>query len=314
MFTSTTRAAAVSVASNALLIVLKLTVGLLTGAVSILAEAIHSALDLLAAVIAFFGLRAAGKPADREHPFGHGKFENVSGSIEAILIFVAAAWIIYEAVNRIVSGGEVALLGWGMAVMAFSMAANMLVSRHLFKTAKIHDSLALEADAQHLRTDVWTSGGVLLGLIAVHLTGFTILDPIIAIGVALLIVKAALDILKKSFGGIIDTGLPPEEEQIIVETLAGHRGELAGFHEIKTRKAGAQRFVELHLVMPRVASVAEAHRMCDHLEADLKRKLPRLEVSLHVEPCDEDCPECCDIECPGRDDGNSKSQAPDSKS
>jgi cation diffusion facilitator family transporter len=295
------RAAAVSVASNSLLIFLKVTVGLLTGAVSVLAEAIHSALDLVAAVIAFFGLRAAGKPADREHPFGHGKWENVSGSIEAVLIFIAAVWIIYEAVKRIIHGGEVELLGWGMAVMAVSVVANTLVSRHLFKTAKAHDSLALEADAQHLRTDVITSLGVLLGLAAVQLTGLVILDPIIAIGVALIIVKAAWDILLKSFGGIIDTGLPPEEEKIIVETLAEHRGELVGFHQIKTRKAGAQRFVELHLVMPRTNSVEAAHRMCDHLEEDLKRRLPRLEISLHVEPCADDCPDCA-VECGARQD------------
>jgi cation diffusion facilitator family transporter len=295
------RAAAVSVASNSLLIFLKVTVGFVTGSVSVLAEAIHSAIDLLAAVIAFFGLRAAGKPADREHPFGHGKWENVSGSIEAVLIFGAAVWIIYEAIGRIVHGGEVELLGWGMAVMAVSVIANIFVSRHLFKTAKIHDSLALEADAQHLRTDVITSLGVLLGLAAVQLTGLTVLDPIIAIGVALIIVKAAWDILKKSFGGIIDTGLPPEEEKVIVDTLAEHRGELVGFHQIRTRKSGAQRFVELHLVMPRTISVEEAHRMCDHLEADLKQRLPRLEISLHVEPCADDCPDCA-VECGARHD------------
>ena len=305
------RAAAVSVASNSLLIFLKVTVGLVTGAVSVLAEAIHSAIDLLAAVIAFFGLRAAGKPADREHPFGHGKWENVSGSIEAVLIFGAAVWIIYEAIGRIIHGGEVELLGWGMAVMAVSVVANMLVSRHLFKTAKVHDSLALEADAQHLRTDVITSLGVLVGLAAVQITGLTILDPIIAIGVALIIVKAAFDILKKSFGGIIDTGLPPEEEKLIVDTLAEHRGELVGFHQIRTRKSGAQRFVELHLVMPRTISVEEAHRMCDHLEADLKQRLPRLEISLHVEPCADNCPECA-VECGARHE-NYKSQAPNSK-
>ncbi len=293
------RAAAVSVASNSMLIFLKVTVGFVTGSVSVLAEAIHSAIDLLAAVIAFFGLRAAGKPADREHPFGHGKWENVSGSIEAVLIFGAAVWIIYEAIGRIVHGGEVELLGWGMAVMAVSVISNIFVSRHLFKTAKIHDSLALEADAQHLRTDVITSLGVLLGLAAVQLTGLTVLDPIVAIGVALIIVKAAWDILQKSFGGIIDTGLPPEEEKIIVDTLAEHRGELVGFHQIRTRKSGAQRFVELHLVMPRTISVEEAHRMCDHLEADLRERLPRLEISLHVEPCADDCPDCA-VECGAR--------------
>ena len=293
------RVAAISVGSNSLLIILKLIVGLVTGSVSILAEAIHSSIDLLAAVIAFFGLRAAGKPADHEHQFGHGKWENVSGSVEAVLIFIAAVWIIFEAVKKILHGVEVELLGWGIAVMAVSVLVNTLVSRNLFKQAKIHDSIALEADGQHLRTDVITSLGVLLGLAAVQLTGIKILDPIVAIGVALIIVKAAWDILIKSFGGIIDTGLPPEEEKIIVETLAEHRGQLVGFHEIRTRKAGAQRFVELHLEMPGSASVEEAHQMCDHLEADLKKRLPRLEITLHVEPCSDKCG-TCDMTCESR--------------
>jgi cation diffusion facilitator family transporter len=301
---SPSRTAAVSVASNSLLIVLKLIVGLVTGSVSILAEAIHSSIDLLAAVIAFFGLRAAVKPADREHQFGHGKWENVSGSIEAVLIFVAAVWIIFEGVKKILHGVEVELLGWGIAVMAVSVVVNILVSRNLFKQAKIHDSIALEADGQHLRTDVITSLGVLMGLAAVQITGLKILDPIVAIGVALIIVKAAWDILRKSFGGIIDTGLPPEEEKIIVDTLAEHRGQLVNFHEIRTRKAGAQRFVELHLVMPATLSVGEAHGMCDHLEADLKRKLPRLEITVHVEPCEDEC-KGCDMVCKSRRDAAS---------
>ncbi|XUX00273.1 MAG: cation diffusion facilitator family transporter [Dehalogenimonas sp.] len=293
------RVAAISVGSNSLLIFLKLIVGFITGSVSILAEAIHSSIDLLAAIIAFFGLRAAGKPADREHQFGHGKWENVSGSVEAVLIFVAAIWIIYEAVKKIMHGVEVELLGWGIAVMAVSVIVNILVSRNLFKQAKVHDSIALEADGQHLRTDVITSLGVLVGLALVQFTGFKILDPIVAIGVAIIIVKAAWDILKKSFGGIIDTGLPPEEEKIIVDTLAEHKGQLVDFHEIRTRKSGAERFVDLHLVMPGALSVEEAHQMCDHLEADLKRRLPRLEITLHVEPCDDSC-KSCEMSCGAR--------------
>ncbi|APV45398.1 cation diffusion facilitator family transporter [Dehalogenimonas formicexedens] len=296
------RVAAISVGSNSLLIALKLVVGLVTGSVSILAEAIHSSIDLLAAVIAFFGLRAAGKPADREHPFGHGKWENVSGSVEAVLIFVAAIWIIYEAVKKIMHGVEVELLGWGIAVMAVSVIVNTLVSRNLFKQAKIHDSIALEADGQHLRTDVITSLGVLVGLALVQFTGLKILDPIIAIGVALIIVKAAWDILRKSFGGIIDTGLPPEEEKIIIDTLAEHKSQLVDFHEIRTRKSGAERFADLHLVMPGTLSVDEAHKMCDHLEADLKRRLPRLEITLHVEPCDDSC-KSCEMSCDSRRSG-----------
>ncbi|AKG54282.1 cobalt-zinc-cadmium resistance protein [Dehalogenimonas sp. WBC-2] len=299
MVHSKSRAAALSVGSNAVLFILKVTVGLATGAVSILAEAIHSALDLTAAVIAFFGVRAADKPADREHPFGHGKWENVSGTIEALLIFIAAAWIIYEAIKRIIHGAEVELLGWGMAVMLVSVIANTIVSRHLFKTAKATDSIALEADGQHLRTDIMTSAGVLTGLVLVQITGLKMLDPVVAIAVGLIIIKAAYDILKKSFGDIVDTGLPPEDEKIIVGILKEHRQQLAGFHGLRTRKAGAQRFAELHVVMPRDITVEKSHQICDHLESELKKRLPRLEITLHVEPCDDDCPEC-QVSCDSR--------------
>ncbi|MGI2336439.1 MAG: cation diffusion facilitator family transporter [Dehalogenimonas sp.] len=290
---SKSNTAAISITSNTVLIILKLVVGIMTGAVSVLAEAIHSALDLVAAIIAFFGVRAADKPADREHPFGHGKWENVSGTIEAVLIFIAAIWIIYEAINRIIHGGAVEMLGWGVAVMLISVIANTMVSRRLFKVAKATDSVALEADGQHLRTDVMTSAGVLVGLVLVQLTGLEILDPIIAIGVALIIIKAAYDILRKSFGGIVDTGLPDEENTVIAEIIEVHREKLAGFHGLRTRKAGSHRFAELHLVMPKYLSVDEAHRICDHLEEELKSKLPLLEITLHVEPCDDDnCPTC----------------------
>lgn len=299
MLTSKTRTAALSVGSNTVLIILKVTVGLATGAVSVLAEAIHSALDLIAAIIAFFGVRAADKPADREHPFGHGKWENVSGTVEALLIFIAAVWIIYEAVKRIIDGADVELLGWGMAVMLVSVIANTIVSRQLFKTAKATDSVALEADGQHLRTDIMTSAGVLAGLALVQITGLKILDPVVAIAVALIIIKAAYDILKKSFGGIVDTGLPPEDEKIINDIFKEHRQQLAGFHDLRTRKAGAQRFAELHVVMPRDITVEKSHQICDHLEADLKKRLPRLEITLHVEPCDDDCPEC-QVNCDSR--------------
>jgi cation diffusion facilitator family transporter len=294
------RTAAISVASNTVLIILKVVVGIMTGAVSILAEAIHSALDLVAAIIAFFGVRAADKPADQEHPFGHGKWENVSGTIEAVLIFIAAVWIIYEAVNRILHNAAVEMLGWGIAVMLVSVIANTLVSRRLFKVAKATDSVALEADGQHLRTDVMTSAGVLIGLALVQLTGLEILDPVIAIFVALIIIKAAYDILRKSFGSIVDTGLPDEEQAVIADIINAHREKLAGFHGLRTRKAGSQRFAELHLVMPRYLSVDEAHRVCDHLEEDLKSRLPMLEITLHVEPCeDENCPLCA-VTCPER--------------
>ena len=174
-------AAWVSVASNSLLVVLKFIAGILVGSVSIISEAIHSANDLLASFIALFAVKTSSKPPDKEHPFGHGKVENVSGTIEALLIFVAAFLIIKEAVERLFHGVEMQTLGWGLAVMGFSAILNLGVSEYLMYVAKKTNSIALEADAMHLRTDVYTSAGVFVGLLLIKLTCYTIIDPIAAI-------------------------------------------------------------------------------------------------------------------------------------
>ncbi|MDD3365060.1 MAG: cation diffusion facilitator family transporter, partial [Syntrophomonas sp.] len=193
------RVAALSIFSNITLVIFKLVAGIITGSVSVLSEAIHSSLDLLAAVIAFTSVRISGRPPDNEHRYGHGKYENISGTIEALLIFVAAIWILVEAYKKIIHGGEVQSLGIGVVVMAVASLANFLISNILMKVAIKTESVALEADAMHLRTDVYTSVGVLVGLGVISITKIQILDPIIAIGVALLITKAAWDITVKSF-------------------------------------------------------------------------------------------------------------------
>jgi len=297
MFRTKTGAAGLSVLSNTLLILLKLVAGILSGSVSIIAEAIHSSIDLLAALIAFVSLRIAGRPADREHPFGHGKVENVSGTIEAVLIFVAAIFIIYEAINRIIAGASVEYLGIGIAVMAISVVVNIIVSRHLLRIARDSDSIALEADARHLTADVYTSLGVMAGLVVVQVTGLNILDPIIAIGVSLFIMRAAYNLTRRAFPSLIDVKLPEEEEALIVSTMSEHMGALVSFHELRTRKAGSERHIELHMMMARDASIERAHSLCDHLEEDIMSRLPHAHVTIHVEPCDMECDTCPDS-CP----------------
>jgi cation diffusion facilitator family transporter len=295
LLSTKTSAAGLSVLSNTLLIVLKLTAGILSGSVSIIAEAIHSANDLIAALIAFFSIRMASKPADKQHPYGHGKVENISGTIEALLIFLAAGFIIYEAVDRIVNKTEVEWLWLGIGVMAVSAVVNIFVSRHLLRVARKHDSIALEADGRHLTVDVYTSAGVALGLVLVQVTGLNILDPIIAIGVALLILKMAYTLTKKAFPPLIDSKLPENEERLVMEAVEEHigpLGEAVGYHELRTRKSGSERYIELHLVMAGDSSVEQAHVLCEHLEDDIKSKLPNAHVTIHVEPCDQQCDEC----------------------
>ncbi len=273
--------ARLSVASNTLLIVLKLIAGLMSGSVSIISEAIHSMMDLLAAVIAFFAVRISDNPADERHPYGHGKFENVSGVIEAFLIFVAAVWIIIEAVQKLMSKEDSEFLGVGIAVMFISAMVNIFVSRRLYKVAKETDSMALEADALHLKTDVLTSLGVAIGLSLIYITGIQILDPIIAILVALMIMRESYFLLIRAYRPLLDTALDKEDLEII-ETL--FKKNNVEYHDLKTRKSGNYKFVEFHLELNPEAKIVDAHNRCDEIEDLLKSKLDHLTVTIHVEP------------------------------
>jgi cation diffusion facilitator family transporter len=283
------KTARLSVVSNAGLVILKFTVGFAVGSVSIISEAIHSSMDLLAAVIAFFAVRKSSEPPDSVHEFGHGKFEDFSGLIEAVLIFVAAAIIIWEAARKLLGHGgpELSedLLLIGIGVMAVSAIVNWVVSHRLMTVAKQTESIALESDAWHLRTDVYTSVGVMLGLILIRVTGITSIDSLFAIGVALVIIKAAYDLTRRSVADLMDQSLPVKDETRIKEIVCGHSSEYAGFHDLKTRRSGPEIFIDLHLVMPGNISVEQSHDLADHLEADLKVEYPRAYVTIHIEPC-----------------------------
>ena len=285
--------AALSIASNSLLVLLKLAVGLTIGSVSVLSEALHSGIDLLAAVMAFFAVRSSAQPPDDRHTFGHGKVESLSGFVEAILIFVAAILIVTEAARKMAEGTHLETVDLGIGVMVVSALVNTLVSRKLLKVAKATDSVALEADGWHLTTDVLTSAGVALGLVAVRLTGVSALDPLIAIGVAIFICKAAYDITRRSLMDLLDTSLPQEEQSQILAALDEHKGELVGYHRVRSRKAGGQRHVDFHLVVRRDATVQQSHNLCNHLERHLRSSLgPRASLNIHVEPCRGRCEQC----------------------
>lgn len=282
----------VSIISNTSLILLKLIAGFITGSVSLIAEAIHSIMDLVASIVAYISVRVSDKPADEKHQFGHGKAENISGVIEGLLILVAAGLIVNEAIHRIITGANLEIVEVGIAVMGVCIVVNLLVSRYLHKVSRATDSVALEADALHLSTDVWTMSGVFLGLIIVRLTGLNIIDPIIAMIVALLIVKAAIDIIRKSFGGLMDVSLPEKELAAIESCLLQHKDKIVEFHKLRTRKAGSMRHIDLHLVIPKNIHVDKAHSLCDHLEKDIEKILNNAEVYIHVEPCAGACKRC----------------------
>jgi cation diffusion facilitator family transporter len=276
-------AAFFSVLSNTTLVVLKVIAGIMMGSVSVLSEAIHSGIDLIASLVAFVSIKESNKPADHDHPYGHGKFENISGFFEAILIFLAAGIIIYEAVKKLIAPPEVEQVDWGIAVMLISVIVNIFVSRLLFKVAKKEDSIALEADAMHLSVDIFTSVGVLAGLIVIKITGLKILDPIIALCVATLILRASWDLTRKSLRDLADKSLPHEELELIRTTLKNYSG-VREFHRLRTRKTGKQKEIDFHLLVDGSLTICDAHLLCDKIEQDLKSKLEHTYVVIHVEP------------------------------
>ena len=298
------RVARLSVGSNTLLVILKLAVGLAIGSVAIVAEAVHSGIDLVAAVIAYFAVRASARPPDAEHEFGHGSYEDLSGLIEGALILVAAALIVYEAVGKLLEGGEPfepVQLAAGVAVMGVSCAVNWYVSGRLMRVAKRTESIALESDAWHLRTDVYTSLGVFAGLIALYLTGIVALDALIALAVALVIVRAGYDLMRRASGNLVDQRLPEDEEQRIRAIIDSHGNNIAEFHDLRTRRSGPDRFVDLHLCVAHSLTVEESHALADRLEAEIEAALPRCSATIHVEPCTGSCDACgtfCTVRTP----------------
>jgi cation diffusion facilitator family transporter len=287
--------AKLSVASNSCLLVLKLFFGFYMGSVSVIAEGVHSGMDLLAAAIATIAVYRSAKPADEDHAYGHGKYEAISGTAEAMLIFVAAIIIVYEAVYKMVHPGELELLEWGMLVMLISVIVNIGVSRTLMKVAKETDSMALEADALHLSTDVWTSVGVLVGLVLIRITNIFVLDPIVAIAVAVLIMKAAYDLTKRTFDDLTDKRIPEEEEKIVRDILKEHDHVIHDFHKLRTRMSGPDRHIDLHIVVSKYLGLEEVHNLCDHIENEIKAAISNAHVLIHCEPCDGEC-EICDEE------------------
>jgi cation diffusion facilitator family transporter len=278
-------AAAVSIASNSLLIALKLAAAAITGSVAILSEALHSGIDLIASVIAFISVRRADEPPDVEHPYGHEKVESVAASIEGMLIVVGAGVIIYEAAHRLAIGAEVESLGFGIAVIAFSAVANGCVALFLRRQAQRHSSPALASDSAHLGTDALTSVGVLLGLIAVDATGAEAIDSAVAIAVAGVIVVAGVRILRRSAGALVDEAPPPEEMDQIEAAIARVRPpEMVGYHKLRARVAGNRRYIDMHAQFRTGTSLERAHSLAHQLRDAIEGELRDAEVLIHVEP------------------------------
>jgi cation diffusion facilitator family transporter len=280
-----TPAALLSIASNSALILLKVVAGALTGSVAILSEATHSAIDLVASIVAYFSVRKAEEPADEDHRYGHEKVENLAAAIEGMLILVGSAVIAFQAVRHLIDQTEVQRLGIGIAVIGVSMVANLFVSTFIARRARETDSAALEGDAAHLRTDALTSGGVLIALVLVQITGATWIDPVVALVVAAAIVTSGVRIINRSTRVLVDEALPADEMEAIHQAVFefGPRGVVA-FHNLRTRRAGARRYIDLHVQFGHGTTLEAAHATAHELQDAIRGRLRNADILIHIEP------------------------------
>jgi cation diffusion facilitator family transporter len=276
-----------SVAAALATIALKTWAWRLTGSVGLLSDAMESGVNLVAALGAFWALSLAAKPADRSHPYGHFKAEYFSSGLESVLIVVAALAIIQAAVGHLLQPPPLEQLGIGLAVSLLATAINGLVAWLLLKAARRFHSITLRADAHHLLSDVWTSLGVVLGIGLVKVTGLTILDPLIAIAVALNILVTGWKLLRETASGLLDRSLPEHEQQQLEQLLASRESGEVRFHALRTRVAGSRRFVSLHVLVPGHWSVQRGHELCEQLEQEIATTLTRTDVLTHLEPIED---------------------------
>lgn len=278
------KVAFLSILSNTMLIIFKVIAGLLSGSVSIISEAIHSGMDLIASVVAFLSVKHSAKPADNKHPYGHGKIENISGMVEGLLIFIAAGMIIFEAVKKIFEPAEIEKATVAIVVMVVSALINLAVSRKLYKVSQEEDSMALEADALHLKTDVYTSLGVGIGILLIKITGLLILDSIVAILVALLIIKEAWELSKNAFDYLLDARLSDEEEAEIEKVIKEHKHQFIDYHKLKTRKSGNMKHIDFHVTVDPNLTVNETHDIVGSIKKNMNDKFKNIRINIHIDP------------------------------
>lgn len=287
-------AARVSIAAASGLAILKLVTGVLTGSLAVLSSAVDSLLDILMSGVNFMAIRHAEQPADDRHPYGHGKFETIATTFQALVIAASGGWICIEAIHRLQTGRVVEKPLGGIVVMIVSLAASWFVARFLRRVARATDSSALEADSLHFAMDVYTNLALLLGLIALTWLKLPWLDPVMSLLVAGYILTEAFRLLRQGLRDLLDEQLPDSLRTEIEALIESHRGELFDYHNLRTRRAGSQKLIDFHLTVCKHLSVDEAHAITDYLETRIADKIRGSDVTIHIEPCRL-------AECPGRD-------------
>ena len=285
------RAAGWSITTALTLGAAKLAVGLATGSMAVIASAVDSLLDILMSGVNFLAIRQAEQPADSGHPFGHGKYETVATLVQALIITASGAWILYEAIRRLRVGAELTRVGGGIGILIVAAVVSWIISRYLRRVALETDSSALRADSLHFAMDVYTNLALMVGLVAVALLQAPWLDPVLSILVALYILHEALQLIRHGLRDILDVQLPEPMQAEITRLIEAHKGELVGFHNLRTRRAGSQKIMDFHLTVCKELTVEEAHAVTDRLEEQIRKQIPNADVIIHIEPCRRpDCP------------------------
>lgn len=278
------RCALISIAASVALIALKLTFGIITNSVSILASAVDSFLDLSASSVNYFSIRKSVKPADTEHKFGHGKAEGLAGLFQCFIIGVSSLYLIYLSFERIIGGAELRSLNIGIAVIGFSIVASLLLARYIQKVANETDSIALKADSLHFRVDVYVNFGIVLGLIIIKVTGSELIDPLISLVLAGVILWTAKDIVVQSIDILMDRELPEQIVADIEEVIFKYRPEVKSYHKMRTRNAGSKKFIEFHLVLDHTLSFVRSHEIAEEIIKEIETQIPGSELTVHVDP------------------------------
>jgi len=281
------RAALWSLSAATFLCVVKLVTGIATGSLAVLSSGIDSFLDILMSGINFIAIRRAEEPPDKEHPFGHGKFETVATFLQSLFIAGSGAWILFESYRRLLDGIHLSKLGGGMAVLFFGAIVSLAVSRMLKKVARETDSAALRADAIHFSMDVYTNSALFAGLLAISLFGIAWLDPVLSIFVAVYILIESFRLLRHVMRDILDVELPEPLRKDIIALIESFESGFVGYHNLRTRRAGSRKIMDFHLVVCRKISVEEAHDIADDLEKRIEESIPGADVTIHLEPCEE---------------------------
>jgi cation diffusion facilitator family transporter len=278
------RIAAISLAVTACLLALKLTLGIISGSIAVISDAIDSATDLTAGAAALFSVRFSSRPADEEHPYGHGKIESVSAAVAATIIFIGGGFVVFQAVRRLLGETPDINVAVGLVAMVIAALANIVVGHFMRREAKRSGSIALHAESTHLQTNVVQAGTIIAGLALVGVTGEKVFDPLVALGLAGYMGWTAIGLVRTALEDILDSALPANDLRAIYEVLHAHQEEIRGFHRMRTRRSGATRHVDMHILIDSGKPFEEVHEIGDHIESEIQARLPGSIVVIHLEP------------------------------